>query len=72
MRGRIACLGKRGRDDGMLSADRRDGTLAASGLRAELDERQGRIVELRFFAGLSTLYGLLLALAWLAMSGKWG
>jgi len=35
-------------------------------------QRSGRPVAGRIVAGLSTLYALLLAVAWLAMSGKWG
>jgi hypothetical protein len=35
-------------------------------------QRSGKPVAGRIVAGLSTLYLLALALAWLAMSGKWG
>ena len=35
-------------------------------------QRSGKAVAGRVVAGLSTLYALLLAVAWLAMSGKWG
>jgi hypothetical protein len=35
-------------------------------------QRTGKPVAGRVVAGLSTLYALLLAVAWLAMSGKWG
>ena len=34
--------------------------------------RSGKPVAARIVAGLSTVYLLLLAVAWLAMSGKWG
>jgi hypothetical protein len=35
-------------------------------------QRSGRAIAGRIVAGLSTVYLLLLAVAWLAMSGKWG
>ena len=35
-------------------------------------QQSGKPVAGRIVAGLSTLYALLLAIAWLAMSGKWG
>ena len=35
-------------------------------------QRSGKPVAGRVVAGLSSLYLLLLAIAWLAMSGKWG
>ncbi len=35
-------------------------------------QRSGKPVAGRVVAGLSTLYALLLTVAWLAMSGKWG
>ena len=35
-------------------------------------KRSGKVVALRTVAGLSTLYLVLLVIAWLAMSGKWG
>jgi hypothetical protein len=35
-------------------------------------KRSGNLVALRTVAGLSTIYLILLAIAWLAMSGKWG
>jgi hypothetical protein len=34
--------------------------------------RSGRVLAGRILAGLSSVYLLLLAIAWLAMSGKWG
>jgi hypothetical protein len=35
-------------------------------------QRSGKPIAARVVAGLSSLYAVLLAIAWLAMSGKWG